>query len=98
MYLRLTISMLTFENISKFKIDTGDKFNTRVWQEFIRIPNNKVFLYFKSISVQLLLYNPKFNADFWCINKYKPLLIYTNLNDIQTFTDKLQTYNLHYVH
>lgn len=45
-------------------INVGDIFIIRFWEEFIYMANNKVFLNFKSISVQLLLYNPKFTVDF----------------------------------
>lgn len=51
--------------------DLGETFITRLWDEFIFMANSKVFLNFKSISVQLLLYNPKFILDFYINYKIK---------------------------
>lgn len=56
---------ITLANNSRLTTDSGFIFINRLCAEFMFIANNRVFLNFKSIAVQLLLYNPKFTFDFW---------------------------------
>lgn len=65
----------TLANISRPTAELGETFIDRLWEEFIFIVNNIVFLNVKSISVQLLLYTPKFSTDFCGQHKIKEINI-----------------------
>jgi len=96
------IKILTLANISRPTEVLGETFITRLWDEFIFMANSKVFLNFKSISVQLLLYNPKFILDFYENHKIKyfntyviiigriKLNVYRSFNVVESVTTNIE--------
>lgn len=72
---QLNIIALTLANISRPTAELGETFIACLWEEFNFIANNIVFLNVKSISVQLLLYTPKFSTDFCGWHKIKEINI-----------------------